>query len=155
MNTNVLLPLTAATLFALCAGSMLLSHNARSADTLAPPATASAIVDMPTISVRPDPADLAYFQAARSTGIVDLPAVAVTPDLADLAYYEASRGAERIVSLAAVTVRPAAADLAWYVAHQAGQMASMDSAVLHAGASTIDAQIATGAASLVRDAAVR
>jgi hypothetical protein len=155
MNANTLLPLTAATLFALCAGSMVLSHNARSTDASAPAATASTIVDMPTVSVRPDPADLAYFQATRNARIVNLPAVTVTPDLTDLAYYEASRGAERIVTLAAVTVRPAAADLAWYMAHQAGQVASVDTRTLRAGASQLDAQIAVGAAKLVREAATR
>jgi hypothetical protein len=155
MNTNALLPLTAATLFALCAGSMVLSHNARSTDTLASAATVSSIVDMPTVSVRPDPADLAYFQATRSARIVDLPAVTVTPDLTDLAYYQAAQGAERIVTLAAVTVRPAAADLAWYVSHQAGQIAAVDTSALRASATQIDAQIASSAAALVRDVAAR
>jgi hypothetical protein len=155
MNANALLPLTAATLFALCAGSMVLSHNARSTDAPAPVAAASAIVDMPTVNVRPDPADLAYFQATQNARIVNLPAVTVTPDLTDLAYYEASRGAERIVTLAAVTVRPAAADLAWYMAHRAGQVASVDTRALRASAGQIDAQIAAGAAKLVRDAATR
>ncbi|WDS34839.1 hypothetical protein [Pseudoxanthomonas sp.] len=157
MNTNALLPLTAATLFALCTGSMILSHNARTTDTLTSAATASTqtIVDLPTVSVRPDPADLGYFNATQSARIVDLPAVTVTPDLTDLAYYEAARSAERIVTLATVTVRPAAADLAWYVAHQAGQVASVDTHALRASASQIDAQIAVGAAKLVREATTR
>lgn len=151
MNINALLPLTAATLFALCAGSMVLSHNARNQDAAAPIAATSAIVDLATVSVRPDPADLAYFHATQSARIVDLPAVTVTPDLTDLAYYEASRGAERIVTLAAVTVRPAAADLAWYLSQQTGQVASVSTSALQLETT----QVASGAARLVRDVATR
>lgn len=153
MNTNALLPLTAATLFALCAGSMVLSHNARTRDAQAP--AAGRVVDLPTVSVRPDPADLAYYQATQARRVVDLPAVKVTPDMADLAYYQAARGAERIVDLAAVTVRPAAEDLAWYLSHRASQMASANAEAIARSARQIDAQIAAQATSMVRDVAAR
>lgn len=146
MNINTLLPLTAATLFALCAGSMVLSHNVRSHDGNGPVASTSAVVDLPTVSVRPDPADLAYFQTTQARRVVDLPAVKVTPDLADRAYFEASRGAARIVTLATVTVRPAAADLAWYLSHQAGQVASVGQ---------VEAQIVDKAAPLIRSVIAR
>ncbi len=144
MKTTALLPLTAAALFALCAGSMALSHNTPDHDAVAP---ASSMVDLPTINVRPDPADLAYFQSTQSRRVVDLPAIKVTPDLTDFAYYQASRGAERIVTLAAVTVHPAAADLAWYLSQQTGQVVGIDTSALK-----VDATIAAGAATLIRAA---
>lgn len=160
MNTNVLLPLTAATLFALCAGSMVLSQRADSqptlgtASTLAASTSAPAIVDLPTVSVRPDPADLAYFEATGSQRVVDLPAVTVHPDMADLAYYHAAQGAQRVVTLAAVTVRPAADDLAYYLAHQAGQVADIETRAVQAGTRQIDSQIAR-AGSIAREVATR
>jgi len=152
MNTNALLPLAAATLFALCAGSMVLAHQARSNAPVAQAPAASHVVDLPAVSVRPDAADLAYFQATQARRVVDLPAVKVTPDMADLAYYQAARGAERVVTLAAVTVRPAAADLAWYLSHQAGQVASVEASAIRHSAQQMDAQIAASAAALVRAA---
>ena len=109
MNTKTLLPLTATALFAACAVSMLLSAR----DFNASPTVSPAIVDLPAVTVHPDPADLAYYQANQK--IVDLAAVTVRPDAADLAYYQASR---KIVDLATVTVRPAAEDLAAYIASQ-------------------------------------
>lgn len=149
MNTNTLLPLAAASLFALCAGSMLLSrHGAPDSAPVAQTSQAAHVVDLPTVSVRPDPADLAYFNATRSARVVDLPAVKVTPDLSDLAYYQASRGAERVVTLAAVTVRPAAEDVAYYMSQQAGQVAAVQ-------AQQVNAQLATQAASLISGAASR
>lgn len=152
MNTNALLPLAAATLFALCAGSMVLSQHHDESQTPAPVAVAANVIDLPAVNVRPDPADLAYFQATQSARVVDLPAVKVTPDMADLAYYQAARGAERVVTLAAVTVRPAASDLAWYVSHQAGQVASIEATAIRQSAQQMDAQIAAGAVNLVRAA---
>jgi len=104
MNAKSLLPLTAAALFAVCAGSALISsHNADAAS--AP--TANRIVDLPTVTVRPDPADLTTYHASR---IVELPAVTVRPEAQDLAFYLARQTA-RIVDLPAVTVRPSAEDV--------------------------------------------
>jgi len=109
MNTQ-LLPLTAAALFALCAGSALVaSHEARAdiapARTAASSSTATT-VDMPTITVRPEAADLAYFQANR---IVDLAAITVRPDPQDFDAYLASNAA-RVVDMPSITVRPSAED---------------------------------------------
>jgi hypothetical protein len=104
MNTKSFLPLTAAVLFAVCAGSALIaSHSADAAST----PTVSRIVDLPTVTVRPDPADLAAYHASR---IADLPAVTVRPEAHDLAFYLAWQTAP-IVDLPAVTVRPSAEDV--------------------------------------------
>ncbi|HZF98150.1 MAG TPA: hypothetical protein VEY92_07895 [Pseudoxanthomonas sp.] len=109
MNIKSFLPLTAAALFAVCAGSALISsHNADAAST---PATGH-IVDLPTVTVRPDPADLAAYHASR---IVELSAVTVRPEAQDLAFYLARQTA-RIVDLPAVTVRPSAEDMEHVVA---------------------------------------
>lgn len=106
MNTKPLLPLTAAALFALCAGSALVaSHEAR-ADAAAR-ATSAAVVDLPTVTVRPEAADLAYFQANK---IVDLAAITVRPEPQDMSAYLASSAA-RVVDLPAVTVQPSAEDV--------------------------------------------
>ncbi len=110
MNIH-LLPLTAAALFALCAGSALVaSHEARAdivpARTAATSSTA-ATVDMPTITVRPEAADLAYFQANT---IFDLATITVRPDPQDVGAYLASNAA-RVVDMPSVTVRPSAEDV--------------------------------------------
>lgn len=105
MNTQSFLPL-AAVLFVACAGSALLSARSPQARTVVPGATAAVVVEMPVMTVRPDPADLAFYQANR---IVDLATVTVHPDAADLAFLAAS--AERIVDLPAVTVHASADDV--------------------------------------------
>lgn len=106
MKTKPLLSLTAAALFALCAGSALVaSHEAR-ADAAADASTV-AIVDLPTITVRPEAADLAYFQANK---IVDLAAVTVRPEPQDMAVYLASN-TSRVVDMPVVTVHPSADDV--------------------------------------------
>ena len=73
MNTKTLLPLTAAALFAVCAGSMLISGQsiAANAQASAKPATpvTTEIVTLSTVTVRPEASDLAYF---HSNKIVDL-----------------------------------------------------------------------------------
>ncbi|MFT4198566.1 MAG: hypothetical protein QM601_11775 [Pseudoxanthomonas sp.] len=107
MNASTFLSLTAAGLFSLCAGSMVLSRQQASAAT---PAPVSHIVDLPAVTVRPDPADLAYLQALRAH-VVDLPAVVVRPEPADLAA-TALAAVDRIVDLPAVVVHPDAGDLA-------------------------------------------
>ena len=105
MNTKTFLPLTAAALFAVCAGSMLLAGKTHSAaSVVAQPAAELRIVDLPAVNVRPAAEDLAIYQASR---IVDLAAITVRPAAEDLAIYQASR----IVDLAAVTVRPSAEDV--------------------------------------------
>ena len=106
MNTKTFLPLTAAALFAVCSGSMLLasqSYDAKATDNTA----AAKIVDMPTITVRPAAEDAAYFQANK---IVDLAAVTVRPAAQDLAYFLADNTA-RIVDMPVVTVRPSVEDI--------------------------------------------
>ena len=107
MNTNALLPLTAAVLFSVCAGSMLLSTQSTNAATSATAATPSSIVDLPTVTVRPEAADLAFFQANK---IVDLAAVTVRPEASDLAFFLADN-TRRIVDMPAVTVRPSVEDI--------------------------------------------
>ena len=110
MNTKTLIPLTAAALFAVCAGSMLLAGQSRAAQadlqaTLAPANTP--IVTLPAVTVRPDAKDLAYFQSHK---IVNLATVTVRPEARDLAQFLASNSA-RIVDMPAVTVRPSAQDM--------------------------------------------
>ncbi len=104
-----LLPLTAAALFALCAGSALVaSHEAHAEFAAARTAASTSIaVDLPTITVRPESIDLAYFQAYR---IVDLAAITVRPDPQDVDAYLASNEA-RVVDMPSVTVRPSAEDV--------------------------------------------
>ncbi len=109
MNTKTFLPLTAAVLFAVCSGSMLLasqSYDAKAGNN-APLAAATHIVDMPTVTVRPSVEDAAYFQANK---IVDLAAVTVRPAAQDLAYFLADNTA-RIVDMPVVTVRPSVEDI--------------------------------------------
>ena len=118
MNTNSLLPLTAAILFSVCAGSMLISTQS----TNAAPAS-SYVVDQPTVTVRPAADDLAYFQANK---IVDLAAVTVRPATEDVAYFLADNTA-RIVDMPVMTVRPSVEDIqtvAIGVATLAQQLAS-------------------------------
>ena len=73
MNAKNLLPLTAAVVFALCAGAMVVS--ATQADTGRTAAAAERIVDMPTVTVTPDAADLAHYNTYKDAKIVDLAAI--------------------------------------------------------------------------------
>ncbi|HYM85519.1 MAG TPA: hypothetical protein VET30_02165 [Pseudoxanthomonas sp.] len=109
MNTKTFLPLTAAALFAVCAGSMLIASQSNHAQATASVATPSLshIVDLPAVTVRPSAEDAAYYQANK---IVDLAAVIVRPAAEDLAYFLAD-GVDRIVDMPAVTVRPSAEDM--------------------------------------------
>ena len=72
MNAKNLLPLTAAVVFALCAGSMVIS--ATHADNNHNAAQANAIVDLPTVTVTPDAAAAPRPEAARAA-----PAPAAAP----------------------------------------------------------------------------
>ncbi|HEY1036618.1 MAG TPA: hypothetical protein VGE09_16710 [Pseudoxanthomonas sp.] len=120
MNAKNLLPLTAAVVFALCAGSMVIS--ATHADNNHNAAQANTIVDLPTVTVTPDAADLAHYNTYKNTKIVDLATVTVTPNASDIAYFVASQ-AVRVVDMPVVTVRPSAEDMQ-QVAAQAGVLAS-------------------------------
>ena len=82
MNAKNLLPLTAAVIFALCAGAMVVS--ATQADTGRTAAAAERIVDLPTVTVTPDAADLAYFVAQQAVRVVDMPVVTVRPSAEDM-----------------------------------------------------------------------
>ena len=87
MNTKILIPLTAATLFAVCASSMLIashSYAANAATHAAAQASTQHIVDLPAVTVRPEAADLAYF---HSNKIVDLATITVRPEASDLAQF--------------------------------------------------------------------
>jgi 3-hydroxyisobutyrate dehydrogenase-like beta-hydroxyacid dehydrogenase len=119
MNAKNLLPLTAAAVFALCAGSMVIS--ATHADNNRNAASADRIVTLPTVSVTPDAADLAHYNTYKDTKIVDLATITVTPSAQDLAYYVANQ-AVRIVDMPVVTVRPSADDMQ-QIAVQAGVLA--------------------------------
>lgn len=107
MNTKTFLPLTAAALFAVCAGSMLISGQSYDEASAKAMPVASHIVDLPTVTVRPAFEDAAYYQANK---IVDLAAITVRPAAEDLAYFLADNTA-RIVDMPVVTVRPSAADV--------------------------------------------
>ncbi|RZA37467.1 MAG: hypothetical protein EOP92_00120 [Lysobacteraceae bacterium] len=107
MNTKTFLPLTAAALFAVCSGSMLLASQSYDAKAAAKTSVAAHVVDMPTITVRPAAEDAAYYQANK---IVDLAAVTVRPAAQDLAYFLADNTA-RIVDMPVVTVRPSVEDI--------------------------------------------
>lgn len=126
MNAKNLLPLTAAVVFALCAGAMVVSatqaDTGRTAAAAAAAAAAERIVDLPTITVTPDAADLAHYNTYKDAKIVDLAAVNVTPTAEDLAYFVAQQ-AVRVVDMPVVTVRPSAEDMQ-QVAVQAGVLAS-------------------------------
>ncbi len=118
MNTRTLLPFTAAAVFALCAGSMVLSADSY-ADThvQASAATASTVrvVDLPAVTVSPEAADLAHYLTYKDAKIVNLPAVTVNPQSQDLAYFLANQTAN-IVDMPAITVRPSAEDLQLFAA---------------------------------------
>ena len=91
--------------------SLILSLTALSAN-----AAETRIVDLPTVTVRPDAALSAELaaNAPRVAPVVDLPAVTVRPDAAlaaELAANEAPRVAH-IVDLAAINVYPTAEQLA-------------------------------------------
>jgi hypothetical protein len=101
-----LLPLTAAALFALCAGSALVASHQAHADIAAASTSTVTTVDLPAVTVRPEAADIAYFQANR---IVDLAAITVRPDPQDFDAYLASNAA-RVVDMPSITVRPSAED---------------------------------------------
>lgn len=119
MNTKNLLPLTAAAVFALCAGSMVVS--ATHADNNRNIAEATHIVNLPTVTVKPDAADLAHYLTYKDTKIVDLATVTVKPSAEDLAYFVAQQ-AVRVVDMPVVTVRPSAEDMQ-QIAVQAGVLA--------------------------------
>ena len=107
MNTKTFLPLTAAALFAVCAGSMLISSQSYSQANAKTASVSSHVVDLPAVTVRPAFEDAAYYQANK---IVDLAAVTVRPAAEDLAYFLADNTA-RIVDMPVVTVRPSAEDM--------------------------------------------
>ena len=109
MNAKNLLPLTAAVVFALCAGSMVISatHADNNHNVAAP---AARVVDLATVTVAPDAADLAHYNTYKDTKIVDLATVTVTPAAEDLAQFVAQQ-AVRVVDMPVVTVRPSAQDL--------------------------------------------
>ena len=120
MNAKNLLPLTAAAVFALCAGAMVVS--ASHADNRHTAADTTRIVDLPTMTVTPDAADLAHYVTYKDTKIVDLATVTVTPAAEDLAQFVAQQ-AVRVVDMPVVTVRPSAEDMQ-QIAVQAGALAS-------------------------------
>ena len=108
MNTKTFLPLTAAALFAVCAGSMLISSQSYvEANATASAPASNHIVDMPTVTVRPSFEDAVYYQSNK---LVDLAAVTVRPAAEDLAYFLADNTA-RIVDMPVVTVRPSVEDV--------------------------------------------
>ena len=147
MNTNALLPLTAAVLFSVCAGSMLLSTQSTNAATSATVATRSSIVDLPTVTVRPEAADLAFFQANK---VVDLAAVTVRPEASDLAFFQANK----VVDLAAVTVRPEASDLAFFLADNTKRIVDMPAVTVRPSVEDIHV-VAIGVVSLAQQLASR
>ena len=108
MNTKTLIPLSAAALFAIVAGSLVATHSSNTAYApVASAPTQSSIVDLPAVTVRPSLEDAAYFQAHK---IVDLATVTVRPAAADLAFFLADNTA-RVVDMPVVTVRPSFEDM--------------------------------------------
>ena len=108
MNTKTFLPLTAAALFAVCAGSMLISSQSYAeANAKASAPVSSPFVDLPTVTVRPSFEDAVYYQSHK---IVDLATVTVRPAAEDMAYFLADNTA-RIVDMPVVTVRPSVEDV--------------------------------------------
>lgn len=105
MNAKPLAPLAtlvATALIAACTGTSLTAVQSRAvAPTVA--ADARRIVDLPTVTVRPDPQDLAYYRASR---IVDLATVTVRPEAEDLEFYLSSKAA-RMDDLTAAAEPPA------------------------------------------------
>ena len=116
MNTKTLIPLTAAILFSICAGSGLIAAKSAHAESNAGTASTASvqenIVTLPAVTVTPDAEDLAFYQAtqAAKSRIVDLATMTVLPDAEDLAYYMAVQTA-RIVDLPTVTVNAARQDV--------------------------------------------
>lgn len=113
MNTKTFLPLTAAALFAVCAGSMLISSQSYAeANAKASAPVSSHVVDMTTVTVRPSFQDAVYYQSHK---IVDLATVTVRPAAEDMAYFLADNtladSAARIVDMPVVTVRPSVEDV--------------------------------------------
>ncbi|MEO6104145.1 MAG: hypothetical protein ABIP44_10975 [Pseudoxanthomonas sp.] len=118
MNTKTLVPLSAAALFALVAGSLVAAHSSNAAFAPATSAqTYSSIVDLPAVTVRPSLEDAAYHQAHK---IVDLATVTVRPAANDLAFLVAqgiladstlAQSAARVIDMPAVTVRPSVEDI--------------------------------------------
>ena len=141
MNTKPLLPLTAAALFVACSASMLLSARDYNTSPTASAAVADHVVTLPAVTVHPEAADLAAYQASQK--IVDLATVTVRPDAMDLAYYQASR---KIVDLATVTVRPAAKDLAAYMASMTPEIVDLPTVTVRP--TVEDAAMVIGVASL-------
>lgn len=124
MNTKTLLPLTAAAVFALCAGSMVISAthaDNQHVDQYVAAPSADRIVTLPAVSVQPAAEDLAHYQAYKNAKVVDLAAVTVRPASEDLAVYLANQ-TMRIVDMPVVTVRPSAEDMRAF-AIQAGALA--------------------------------
>ena len=119
MNAKNLLPLTAAAVFALCAGAMVVSATHADNNAAAPTAR---IVDLPTVTVKPDAADLAHYNIYKDAKIVDLATITVKPGAEDLAQFVAQQ-AVRVVDMPVVTVRPSAEDMQ-QIAVMAGQLAS-------------------------------
>jgi len=107
MNAKTLIPLSAAALFALVAGSLVAAHSSHATLATAAAPTSNSIVDLPAVTVRPSFEDAAYYQANK---IVDLAAVTVRPAASDLAFFLADNTA-RIVDMPAVTVRPSVEDI--------------------------------------------
>ena len=106
MNTKTLIPLSAAALFAIVAGSLVAAHSSNTASVASAP-TQSSIVDLSAVTVRPAFEDAAYYQAHK---IVDLAAVTVRPAAADLAFFLADNTA-RVIDMPVVTVRPSVDDI--------------------------------------------
>lgn len=124
MNTKTLLPLSAAALFALCAGSMVLSANSFADTNVSTANTTSAaarVVDLPAVTVTPEANDLAHYLTYKDVKVVNLPALTVHPESQDLAYFLAAQTAS-IVDMPAITVRPSAEDMQMF-ASQAGVLA--------------------------------
>lgn len=81
MNTNLVIPLAALTVLA--AATAAASRISFPADV----PIDGRIVDLPAVSVRASPQDVAYFRAHR---IVDLPPITVYPESTDLALFLAA-----------------------------------------------------------------
>ena len=133
MNAKNLLPLTAAAVFALCAGAMVVSatHADNNHNAAAPTAR---IVDLPTVTVRPDAALRAELaaNATQALHIVDLPSVTVRPDRALRTELAARALVAHIVDLPAIHVHPTAEQLAERAAIVAAERAQALTAQLAA-----------------------
>lgn len=108
MNAKTLIPLSAAALFAIVAGSLIAAHSSHaSLAASASTPTQNSVVDLPAVTVHPSVEDAAYFQARK---IVDLAVVTVRPAAADLAFFLADNTA-RVIDMPVVTVRPSVEDI--------------------------------------------